>query len=276
MEVYNIITDFLNDFGEKQLDLYDAIFARKTVERFRNDKIKAEDLEKIRNNYNNIQGLFDSIRTEMILLDNTEGKHVRGGLLGRAAPYYLVFYTEKAPRNLMNIGSLMQQMALYICTRGYGSGYVTKLRIPEKLKKRGNLEYAGMLEFGYAKGDYIRNKAEVDRLPMNELCIISEQPRQWVRQLLEAARYAPSYLNDQPWRFLVNSDRIHILSKKHKSEQMIKWTEKNLGILFANIMVAAEVLWVDVDFIRLDDFSQKKIPHAEYILSAILKEQNKY
>lgn len=258
------------------MDLYDAIFARKTVEKFKNDHIKPEDIEKIRENFNNIKGLFDSIHTEMVFLDNTGGKYFRKGLTGRVAPYYLAFYSEESPRYLMNIGSLMQQMALYICTRGYGSGYVTKLRIPEKLKKHGQLVYGGMLEFGYAKGDYIRNKTEVDRLHMNELCIFKEQPKQWVRQLLEAARYAPSYLNDQPWRFIVYSDRIHILSKKHKSDQMIKWTEKNLGILFANIMVAAEVLWLDVDFIRLDDFTQKNFPHAAYVLSAILKEQNKY
>ena len=258
------------------MDLYDAIFARKTVENFRNDRIRPEELEKIRQNFTRISGLFDSIKTEMVFLDNTEGRYFKKGLFGRVAPYYLAFYSEEAPRALMNVGSLMQQMALYICTRGYGSGYVTKLRIPAKLKKHGSLNYAGMLEFGYAKGDYIRKKTEVDRLHMNELCIFSEQPKQWVRQLLEAARYAPSYLNDQPWRFLVHSDRIHILSKKHKSEQMIKWTEKNLGILFANIMVAAEVLWLDVDLIRLDDFTQKNFPHAQYVLSAILKEQNKY
>lgn len=259
------------------MDLYDAIFARKTVEKFTSEKICSEDIEKIRRNFNNVKGIFENIRTEMVFLDNTEGKYIKKGLLGRAAPYYLVFYSEEAPRYLMNIGSLMQQMALYICTKGYGSGYVTKLRIPEKLKKHGSLVYAGMLEFGVAKGDYIRKKTEVDRLHMNELCIFSEQPKQWVRQLLEAARYAPSYLNDQPWRFLVSRDRIHILAKNHKSEQMIKWTEKNVGILLANIMVAAEVLWLDVDFIRLEDFTQKNFPRAAYVLSAILKEQdNKY
>ena len=258
------------------MDLYDAIFARKTVEKFKNDRIPPEEIEKIKKNFREIRGLFDNIHTEMVFLDNSEGKYFRRSPFTRTAPYYLVFYSEDSPRYLMNIGSLMQQMALFICTRGFGSGYVTRLRIPEKLKKRGSLIYGGMIEFGYAKGDYVRKKAEVDRLHLNELCIFKEQPRQWVRQLLEAARYAPSYLNDQPWRFIVFHDRIHIMAKKHKTDQMIIWTEKSLGILFANIMVAADVLWLDVDLIRLEDFTQKNFPHAQYILSAILKEQNKF
>lgn len=45
----------------------------------------------------------------------------------------------------------------------------------------------------------------------------------------------------------------------------------NFGIMFANMMVAAEELWLDVDLIRLGDISQKNFSNNQYVLSAILK-----
>ena len=41
--------------------------------------------------------------------------------------------------------------------------------------------------------------------------------------------------------------------------------------MFANLMVAAEEAWLDVDLIRLEDISQKNFPNNQYVLSAILK-----
>ena len=41
--------------------------------------------------------------------------------------------------------------------------------------------------------------------------------------------------------------------------------------MFANMMVVAEEIWLDVDLIRLGDISQKNFPNNQYVLSAILK-----
>ena len=70
---------------------------------------------------------------------------------------------------------------------------------------------------------------------------------------------------------MVYDNRIHIFSKKHSVEKLRKWDEVNFGIMFANMMVAAEELWLDVDLIRLGDISQKNFSNNQYVLSAILK-----
>ena len=101
--------------------------------------------------------------------------------------------------------------------------------------------------------------------------MFKEVPRQWMTQMLEAARLSPSSMNSQPWRFVVYDNRIHIFSKKHSVEKLRKWDEVNFGIMFANMMVAAEELWLDVDLIRLGDISQKNFSNNQYVLSAILK-----
>ena len=110
-----------------------------------------------------------------------------------------------------------------------------------------------------------------DVLPLEDLCVFKEVPRQWMTQMLEAARLSPSSMNSQPWRFVVYDNRIHIFSKKHSVEKLRKWDEVNFGIMFANMMVAAEELWLDVDLIRLGDISQKNFSNNQYVLSAILK-----
>ena len=94
-----------------------------------------------------------------------------------------------------------------------------------------------------------------------------------MKQLLEAARYAPSSMNIQPWRFVVFDDRIHVFTKKHKADNLEKyrWEEVNFGIMFANIMITAEELWLDVDLIRLENITQKSFPNNQYVLSAIMR-----
>ncbi len=256
------------------MDLYDAIFVRKTVEHYLSDSVPAEMLEKIRAHFQEIKGLYEDIPTAMTLVMKKESGPVHVGLFPFGAPYYLVFYTGTGDRSLMNIGTLMQQMALFLCTCGLGSTFMRKYSLPRKLRKKGTLPAVGVIAFGYARGSYTRSKIDADRLPLNTLCIFREQPKPWVRQILDAARYAPSFLNDQPWRFIAQKNDFHILSKKYKNEQMIQWTEMSIGILLANIIVAAEVLWLDIDLIRLDNFSQKNFPHSRYVMSAFLHGQD--
>ena len=73
------------------------------------------------------------------------------------------------------------------------------------------------------------------------------------------------------WGPLEFDSRIHIFSKKHPSDKLGKWDEVNFGIMFANMMTAAEEMWLDVDLIRLDELSQKNFQNNQYVLSAILR-----
>ena len=67
------------------------------------------------------------------------------------------------------------------------------------------------------------------------------------------------------------STRNLIFSKKHASDRLGRYDELNFGIMYANMMVAAEELWLDVDLIRLEEISQKNFPNSQYMLSAILR-----
>ena len=48
--------------------------------------------------------------------------------------------------------------------------------------------------------------------------------------------------------------------------------ELNFGIMLANVMVAAEQIWVDIDFIRLENITHMSMPDNQYVLSVLPKQ----
>lgn len=220
-----------------------------------------------------MEGLFGGVATELAVLDNRKGKKNFSGIVSVQAPYYLALYSENKEKSMMNAGYVMQQLSLYLCSKGLGSCFVGLRILMPSLKKKDGKNLVALLAFGKAKDSHIRRQAEAKRLDMSELCIFKEKPRLWMNQLLEAARLAPSSMNGQPWRFVVYDNRIHVFSKKYKGENgnMDPATELDFGILFSNMMVVAEELWLDVDLIRLEGISQKNFPKYQYVLSVILR-----
>ena len=253
------------------MNLYEAVYARKSVRCFAKEAVGGKTIESIRKFYQEMEGLFGGIETELVILENRKEKRSFMGFASVKAPYYLALYTSNQEKCMMNAGYVMQQLALYLCSRGLGSCFVGMNVLRPRLRKRGDKILACLLAFGKSKGSYTRKPVDARRQDLKELCIFKEKPRLWMTQLLEAARLAPSSMNSQPWRFVVYDNRIHIFSKKYSVEKLKKWDEVNFGIMFANMMVVAEELWLDVDLIRLGDISQKNFPNNQYVLSAILK-----
>lgn len=253
------------------MNLYEAIFVRKSVRNFNMDTLNPQLMDKIRTHYREVSGMFANIDTDYAILDNRKGQQRMLSLFGVKAPYYLAFYSEEAPRSMMNMGCMMEQMVLYMCSIGVATCFIGSNKVKRSQQQKDGKDLVGIVAFGKSKGPHIRKQSEAKRIPLEELCTYKEVPRQWMKQLLEAARLAPSSMNSQPWRFVAYDNRIHIFSKRHSLDQLKKWDEVNFGIMFANMMVVAEELWLDVDFIRLEDISQKNFPNSQYVLSAILK-----
>ena len=253
------------------MNLFEAIFVRKSVRSYTNEGISPKVLEDILKQFDEINGLFGGVETELAIFDNRQNDYKMLSILGIKAPYYLVLYSEEKDRAMMNAGYLMEQLSLYMYTRGIGSCFIGNPIIKKKYQYRDKKRMMVVMAFGKPKGSCYRKQAEAKRLSLDDLCVYKETPRQWMKQLLDAARMAPSSMNSQPWRFVVFDSRIHIFSKKHPSDKLGKWDEVNFGIMLANMMTAAEEMWLDVDLIRLDELSQKNFQNNQYVLSAILR-----
>ena len=49
-------------------------------------------------------------------------------------------------------------------------------------------------------------------------------------------------------------------------------TEFDMGVMLANVNVAADEIWVDLDLIKLDNITHKTLPNNQYLLSILLRE----
>ena len=253
------------------MNLYEAIFLRKSVRNYEMEPVSGEILQEMREFYGEIEGLNPGIHTEISIIDNTRGKNRMMHLFGVKAPYYLAFYSEEKDLAQMNAGYILEQIALFLCTKGLGTCFLGGIKPRMGNMRRGNMKFVIMLAFGKSRGSYTRKAVDAKRMDLKDLCVYKEVPRQWMKQLLEAARLAPSSMNSQPWRFVVYDNRIHVFAKKHNMNHLGKFEELNFGIMFSHLMVVAEELWLDVDLIRLEDITLKNFPNNQYILSAILR-----
>ena len=253
------------------MNIYEAVFARKSVRSYWMETISDSLLESIKNYHREVQGLFGKIETEVSIVDNHRGQQKILGLFGVQAPFYLLIYSEDGEKAAMNAGYVMQQTALHIYSKGMGSCFVNPAWVKKSFQQKNGKKLYAVVAFGRSKNNYTRKPAEAKRLSISKLCVYKENPRLWMKQLLEAARMAPSSLNSQPWRFVVYDNRIHVFSKGKSTGQMKQLDELNFGIMFANMMVVAEELWLDVDLIRLEEITQKNFPNSQYVLSTILR-----
>ena len=265
------VTILLQKNEGDSMNNYEAIFARKSVRKYNMKSLAPEVLEEIGHYCQNVPSLFGDMDAEFRILSYSD--HVLAAVSPFAvkAPYYLVVYMKPQARACMTAGYILEQISLYLYTIGLGSCFIGGRVLKKKYQYAGEKEQIMILAFGEGKEEVTRKPADVRRRSLEELCVYKEVPRQWMKQLLEAARMAPSSMNSQPWRFVVYDNRIHIFSVKKIYEKHNRLDEINFGILFANMMTVAEELWLDVDLIRLDNISQKTFPNTEYILSAILK-----
>ena len=106
------------------MNLFEAIFVRKSVRSYTNEGISPKVLEDILKQFDEINGLFGGVETELAIFDNRQNDYKMLSILGIKAPYYLVLYSEEKDRAMMNAGYLMEQLSLYMYTREIGSCFI--------------------------------------------------------------------------------------------------------------------------------------------------------
>ena len=133
------------------MNLYEAIFVRKSVRSYTGEALSPQLLDKVKAHYRELTGLFGGIETEISVLDNRRGQQRMLSLFSVKAPYYLVFYSEEAPRYLMNMGYLMEQMVLYMCSLGIGTCFIGSNKIKKELQEKDGRKMVGIVAFGKSR-----------------------------------------------------------------------------------------------------------------------------
>lgn len=253
------------------MNTLDVINSRRSIRNFRQERIDWEVIADILDYANKLPMLIKDIAVEFKLVSNIEKKQGFGSPLAIKAPYYICISSEKKEDYLLNAGYLMQSLNLYIVSKGLGTCFLGSS--PGRgLKSTMKYEYIIALAFGMTDKPLFRDISEAKRQQEEELIVYKEAVTSDIQKLLTAARLAPSAYNNQPWRFVVYNNRIHIFARKiallDKALNTIKMVD--IGIMMANLLLAAEELWIDITISKSDIVKNKQFQNNEYILTVLI------
>lgn len=253
------------------MNTLDAIFTGRSVRHYLQEKLEWDEIADILDYANDLPKLTDTNAVEFKLVSNIETKQGFRGPFNIKAPYYLCISSEEKEDYLLNAGYLMQQLNLFLISRGYGTCYMGG-NPGMGLKATMKYSYVVALAFGKPSAPVSPDKSEANRLPEKAVVVYKEDTSSDIKQLLTAARMAPSSYNNQPWRFVVYKNRIHVFTKKNLMLAKIFDHMKmvDMGIMLANLMMAAEELWVDVSLGKLENLKSKPLQNNEYIRTILI------
>ena len=253
------------------MNTFDAIFTKRSIRHFRQEKLEWDVIEDILEYANHLPMLFEGIAVEFKLVSNIEQRQGIFNAFNVKAPYYICISSEEKENYLINAGYLMQQLNLYIASKGLGACF-TIINPGRNLKAMMNYKFVIALAFGKTTSSLYRDSAKAKRFPEGEVVVYKEEVTPDLKQVLHAARYAPSLYNIQPWRFVVYRNRIHVFAKKNPL--IIKMLDDNkmidMGVMMANLLLAAEELWVDVSLTDLEALKAKTFQNNEYICTILI------
>mgnify|MGYP000901087249 FL=1 len=185
--------------------MYEAMFKRRSIRRYAGP-IGADVMAEVEAFARSLRPLDPGIRTEVRFLDDEEVH----GPFKVAAPHFLAIYSEAAGDHAANAGFMLQQMDLFLSSRGIGSCWQGGPKPPREAREVSGLKYVIGLAFG-RPGEEVhrRSVAEFKRKPLAEITDIKGMD-----DVLEAARLAPSGMNRQGWYFTGGDGSVDVLSAR--------------------------------------------------------------
>ncbi|HSQ88516.1 nitroreductase family protein [Romboutsia sp.] len=281
------------------MELYDAIFYRRTIRNYSNKNINAPLMEEVKKICNDITYLNEDLRIKAHVVERGHLIHL---LMGKKckikAPHYIVVTSNKGEDYLQNIGFAIEKVVLQLTTLGLGTCWLDC-----SLKREDIMEFIDLddietddvnlndfedscenentknnkeddienpyiiIAFGYAQEQEKLFKAiKVDQDRKSIKHISKKMDRKWIK-VLNAVRVAPSIKNCQPWMFYYSKDGIHIYEEKQK-KSLENMTHISMGIALRHFDMACEKYNISVTYNKID--KKRKIGKKYYI--SILEE----
>jgi len=275
------------------MELYDAIFYRKSTRKYSNKKVKESLLEEVKNACSQITYLNKDLNIKAHVVDRG---HLVQFLMGKnckvKAPHYIIITSNHGEDYLQNIGFAMEEVVLKLTTLGLATCWLecnikredilefvelSDLELDnqendeaiksEDKKDELNLEQPySIIAFGYPEGNVklFRNDKDTDRKRINHVC---KKLNKDIEKIVESVRWAPSMKNSQPWVLYNDYNMIHLYEEKQKKN--LKSINKiSMGIALRHIDIACKEFELEVDY---SSINAKKRIGKEYYITAIFK-----
>ena len=102
---------------------FEAIFNRKSVRHYRREEVPASVLDKIQDFDGELLPMFPYVKTATKVFREEEFGR-KELMLQVKAPYYLAIYAQELEGYQENAGNMMQQISLYLHSKGIGSCFL--------------------------------------------------------------------------------------------------------------------------------------------------------
>ena len=207
------------------MKLYEYIWKRKSTRKYDMTSLETKQLEQITLFANNLKPLYPDIKITCEITSSIKG------IFSVKAPHYLIISSEKSNAYLENAGFMFQQMDLFLSSLNLGSCWLGMGKPPASLKTE--LPHVIAFAFGKAIGTPYRERTEFNRKAIADISIGSDER-------LDAARVAPSAMNNQNWFFEASNGKIDVYQKKAIIGVLEKLNKIDIGIALCHLFIATE------------------------------------
>ena len=258
------------------MELYDAIFYRKSTKKYSKNKLSISMFEEVRNICNDIESLDENIKVKAYpILKGDSLKFIIKKSHRIVAPHYILLTAqlpeesdeEKQINYYDSVGFAGEKLVLTLTEMGLatcwiGNSFNKKLVLDFVILEENEIP-AILIAFGFpeSKDGLFRKKEEkLDRKSLKQ--IAKDVDEKWAN-VIECVRLSPSYKNSQPWRFYQNNGSLDIYMKKDSNEDI---NLVNMGIALKHFEIGCKYNNIDFEYVKLD---LKDKLRKEYYISVV-------
>ena len=263
------------------MELYDAIFYRKSIEFYSKKQISEFLMKEVKMLCSNITYLNSNLNIKAHVID-------RGHLINFStnnkiqikSPHYILVTSNEGEDYLQNIGYALQEIVLKITCLGLGTTWLKCNLDREEIEEFVNLdndnedktqiEYPqAIIAFGYPENgeDLFRSTSAIhDRHKMKNVC--KKYDEKWFNAL-NALRIPPSANNCQPWTLEQSENGFDIFENEQKKKlKMEKYSKISMGVALKHFEIGCKHDNIDIEYKKFEVKNKRK---KEYFISIVEK-----
>lgn len=248
-----ILTNFLQD--------------RKSVRDFKDKSLSAKELDVVKSAMNEVEmeegvhlRLFENGK---IIADGLEGKAGYSGVMIRAPHYISLELAGDTEEDLIKSGMALEHLNALLVREGFGTCWITVDMVDAETKKAliglEGEKVSYMIALGIPKGKRLfSTETATERKSVQELVSegswghpvnLDTLEQRGLLDLFSSVRYAPSHKNAQPWRFLVEDDRVLLAMKRGLEDER---SLVDMGVVLYYVKGMAKELGIPEDYTLLE------------------------
>lgn len=235
------------------MTLDEAILKRRSIRSYDMEELEPEIIDELVDFLSELKVPDDSIDWNFDILPLDDMRNILNGIPRLQAPHYLVIRSEKIKNCLQNAGYIGEMAVLWLTTHGIASCWQSTLDVEPEHDFPDVLPYITTVAFGRSSEPFRQDPSEIKKKKKLSAIAYGDMtsPR---KEIMELTWMAPSCMNAEPVRYLVDTHRIHIYRKNNK---LLKFNQLNyyqcldVGVAMAHMEVAAKKYGYRVAFERL-------------------------